>query len=120
MSLLRLLIGFLRVLHSLAGQLVPAQVIAFVVMGSGGPVGMCGKFMEFGSSLMGIARHSFILACGLPTITGGDRRTACPTTESSRRARKSRSCKATMPQERVLRGPHRLGLIAGNSCLRRR
>ena len=58
MSFLRLLVGFLRVLHGLPGQLVPTQVITFIVMGGGGPVGMRGKFVEFGGSLMGIARHT--------------------------------------------------------------
>jgi hypothetical protein len=57
-----MLVSFLRVLHGLPGQLVSAQVIAFFVMGGGSPVGMRGKFVEFGSSSMGIARHTFILA----------------------------------------------------------
>jgi hypothetical protein len=52
------------VLHGLPGQLVPAQVIAFIVMRHGGPVGMRGKFVEFSGSSMGIARHAFILTRG--------------------------------------------------------
>ena len=63
-SFLRMLVSFLRVLHGLPGQLVSAQVIAFFVMGGGSPVGMRGKFVEFGSSSMGIARHTLILAPG--------------------------------------------------------
>ena len=64
MSFLRLLVSFLRMLHGLPGQLMAAQVIAFVVMRHGGPVGMRGKFVKFGSSSMGIARHAPILAPG--------------------------------------------------------
>ena len=70
LSFFRVLVGFLRVLHGLPGQLVSAQMIAFFMMGGGGPVGMRGKFVEFGGSLMGIARHAFILTRGqeiLPT-----------------------------------------------------
>ena len=63
MSFLRLLVSFLRVFHGLPGQFVPAQVIAFIVMGGGSPVGMRGKLVKFGGSLMGIARHTLILAC---------------------------------------------------------
>jgi hypothetical protein len=61
-SFLRVLVGFLRVFHGLPGQLVAAQVIAFLVMGGGSQVGMRGKLVEFGSSSMRIARHTFILA----------------------------------------------------------
>ena len=70
MSLLRLLVGFLRVLHSLPGQFVPAQVIAFVVMRHGGPMRMRGKFVKFGGSSVGIARHAFILAPACPRRRG--------------------------------------------------
>ena len=56
-----MLVSLLRVLHGLPGQLVPAQVIAFLVMGGGGPVRMRSKFVEFSGSLMGIARHGSIL-----------------------------------------------------------
>ena len=59
-----MLVGFLRVLHGLPGQFVAAQVIAFFVMHRGGPVGMRGKFVKFSGSLMGIARHTFILTRG--------------------------------------------------------
>jgi hypothetical protein len=66
-SFLRLPVGFLRVLHGLPGQLVSAQVIAFLVMGGRSPVRMRGKFVEFGCSLMRIARHTFILPRGQET-----------------------------------------------------
>jgi hypothetical protein len=68
MSLLRLLVGFLCVLHGLPRQFVAAQVIAFFVMRRGGSVGMRGKFVKFGGSLMGIARHAFILTRGQDTL----------------------------------------------------
>jgi hypothetical protein len=57
-SFLGILVSFLRVFHGLPGQFVPAQMIAFIVMGGGGPMGMRGKFVKFGGSLMGIARHT--------------------------------------------------------------
>ena len=53
-----MLVSFLRVLHSLPRQLVPAQVVSFSMLDCGGPVGMGGKFVKFSSSLMGIARHT--------------------------------------------------------------
>ena len=65
-----MLVGFLRVLHGLPGQLVPAQVIAFIVMRHGSPVSMRGKLVKLSGSSMGIARHAFILTRGqdlLPT-----------------------------------------------------
>ena len=59
-----MLVGFLRVLHGLPGQLVAAQVIAFIMMRHGRPVRMRGKFVEFSGSSMGIARHALILTRG--------------------------------------------------------
>ena len=53
-----MLVGFLGVFHGLPGQLAPAQVISFLVMRRGGTVRMGGKFVEFGGSSMGIARHT--------------------------------------------------------------
>ena len=59
-----MLVGFLRVLHGLHGQLVAAQVIAFIMMRHGSPVSMRGKLVEFSGSSMGIARHALILTRG--------------------------------------------------------
>ena len=53
-----MLVGFLCVLHGLPGQLVAAQVIAFIMVRHGSPVSMRGKLVKLSGSSMGIARHT--------------------------------------------------------------
>ena len=54
MSFLRVLVSLGRVFHRLPRKLVCSPVIFLAVMHCGGTVGMCGKIVEFGGSLVPI------------------------------------------------------------------
>jgi hypothetical protein len=51
------LVGFVGVLHGLAGMLVARVVILLAVTDGGGAVGMRSHFVEFGGSLVRIVVH---------------------------------------------------------------
>jgi hypothetical protein len=63
MSIFRPLHGFTRVFQRLSGVLVPGQVIFFSVVRGGGPVRVCGEFVEFGSSMVRVVRHKVSQLC---------------------------------------------------------
>jgi hypothetical protein len=52
MSFLRLPVSPRRVFHCLPGMLVPRLMILFIVMRGSDTMGVCGKIVEFRSSLV--------------------------------------------------------------------
>ena len=59
MSLLRPLESFIGMFHCSHGMLVCGLVIFFPVVRGGSTVGVCGEFVEFGSSLVRVIWHCF-------------------------------------------------------------
>ncbi len=57
MSFLRELEGFSGMFQRLFGVFVPGLVISFSVVHGGSTVGVCSKFVEFGSSLVRVIWH---------------------------------------------------------------
>ena len=49
-------------LQGLLGELVPGQVILFTMVCGVGTVCVCGEFVEFGSSLVGVVWHVVFLS----------------------------------------------------------
>lgn len=62
MSFLRPLGSFIGVFQGLLGKLVSGQVILFTMVSGGGTVCVCGEFVEFGSSLVGVVWHAVFLS----------------------------------------------------------
>ena len=58
MSFLRPLRSFIRIFQRLFGMLVPGLVIFFPVVRGGSTVRVCGEFVELGSFLVRLIRHS--------------------------------------------------------------
>jgi len=58
MCFLRPLGSFIGVFQGLLGKLVSGQMIVFTMVRGGGTVCVCGEFVEFGSSLVGVAWHA--------------------------------------------------------------
>jgi hypothetical protein len=58
MCFLRPLGSFIGVFQGLLGKLVSGQVILFTMVGGGGTVCVCGEFVEFGRSLVGVVWHA--------------------------------------------------------------
>ncbi len=61
MSFLRPLESFIGMFQGLFGMLVSGLVIILCVVCSGGTVRVCGEFVEFGSSLVGVIWHDVSL-----------------------------------------------------------
>jgi len=57
MCFLRPLGSFIGVFQGLLGKLVSGQMILFTMVRGGGTVCVCGEFVEFGSSLVGVVWH---------------------------------------------------------------
>jgi hypothetical protein len=62
MSFLRPLGSLIGVFQGLLGELVSGQVILFTMVRGGGTVRVCGEFVEFGRSLVGVAWHAVSLS----------------------------------------------------------
>jgi len=62
MCFLRPLGSFIGVFQSLLGKLVSGQMILFTMVRGGGTVCVSGEFVEFGSSLVGVAWHAVSLS----------------------------------------------------------
>jgi len=60
-SFLRPLESFIGMFQGLFGMLVSGLVIILCVVRSGGTVRVCGEFVEFGSSLVGVIWHDVSL-----------------------------------------------------------
>jgi hypothetical protein len=58
MSFLRALKGFIGMFQCLFGMFVSGLVISFPVVRGGRTVRVCGEFVELGSSLVRVIRHS--------------------------------------------------------------
>ncbi len=58
MRFLRPLECLIGIFHGLFGMLVPGLVIFFPMVCGGSTVRVCGEFMELGSSLVRVIRHS--------------------------------------------------------------
>jgi len=60
MRVLRPLERFLGVFEGLLRELVPGQVVAFAMLRSRGPVGVRGKLVKLGCSLVRVIWHVFL------------------------------------------------------------
>ena len=58
MRFLRPLECFICIFHGLLGMFVPGLVIFFPMVRGGSTVRVCGEFVELGSSLVRVIRHS--------------------------------------------------------------